>query len=294
MPYTGVRQRVSQSLLVTALVFAASLGYWGITSLEGPSADGKCPGGGDGAKCAAAPAVSVQTDKSAYGPGETVSFTLRNDSAQVVTLANGAPFGILQGTAPIFTPVATSALVLLEPGQSKQWSWDQKTSSGGLVPTGSYTIRVSYSVNGALTSLDTSVSISAAPTTGSSAFSVSATNGSAPLKVSLSCTGSETGFTVDFGDGVTAQEVTCPVTLTHSYTNPGSYTLVEKKGDTERGRQAITVTGSTSAATDGKGDGKGKPAALGKSGVDLGTTLAVATLISALATFVIVRRGARV
>jgi peptidoglycan hydrolase-like protein with peptidoglycan-binding domain len=72
---------------------------------------------------------------------EPVTFSLRNVSSNPMTLKNGAPWVIQDSSGTIiFSPVSTQALVVIAPGESQTWKWNQKNDSDIQVLPGQYKI----------------------------------------------------------------------------------------------------------------------------------------------------------
>ncbi|MBI2590007.1 PKD domain-containing protein [Candidatus Berkelbacteria bacterium] len=238
--------------------------------------------------------VSLTTSKSIYKPAELVEFTLKNTGEAKVQLPNGAPFKILQGSTAIFEPISTQALIDLSIGQSKTWTWDQKKSDGLTAASGNYIVTVSYlaenktqSKSASFTISQTQIQTVVTPPTGT--FAVTPTTGTVPFEVAFTCTGDTiTNLTVDFGDGIVQSNVTCPTTLKHTYTTAGNYTITVRQGEKILGTQAVTAKEPVVVQT--KTDGKGAPVKLASSGANLIIVLLIASILSGIVSYFIIRR----
>jgi len=89
------------------------------------------------------PQGRLTTDKSSYLPGETVHITFANLGSVNITLANTAPWTIVDALGRvIYTPMAAMVLTTVAPGDTRTWSWDQRDNSGLQVAPGTYTVEL--------------------------------------------------------------------------------------------------------------------------------------------------------
>lgn len=232
----------------------------------------------------------LTTDKSTYKPGETVTFTLKNSGPVKVELPNGAPYKISGNGQVIYSPVSTQSVTALEAGKSFSWTWNQKDDAGAQVKDGAYVVAVTYAVNGKSESKSASFTVTsdAKPVDPKGTFSVTPSSGTAPLTVTAKCEGDTiTGLVFDFGDGTVTENVTCPTSLTHTYSKEGSYTITVRQGDKVLTTQSVTVSAASVVTTD---DGKGKPSALASTGANLLLVILLAAVLSGLVSYFIIRR----
>src|SRR5690606_16821414 len=118
-------------------------------------------------------------------------------------------------------------------------------------------------------------------------FSVTPTSGPAPLVVTATCAGDTiSGLVIDFGDGTVIEDVTCPTTLTHTYSKEGSYTITVRHGDKVLTTQTITVASAPIVIE----DGKGKPSVLASTGANLLLVILLAAVLSGVVSYFIIRR----
>jgi hypothetical protein len=82
-----------------------------------------------------------------YAVGATVTLGFRNTGSTTITLANSAPWFILNALgAPVYSPIYLTVLVNVPPGTSATWTWNQKNNAGVQVAAGTYTFQITTSV----------------------------------------------------------------------------------------------------------------------------------------------------
>lgn len=87
--------------------------------------------------------ATLTMSQTGYQPGETVSFTLTNTGTETITCTSGAPWVIKDGSGNlVFEPISTRAVETLTTGQSRAYSWNQRTRADVPVPSGSYVVTV--------------------------------------------------------------------------------------------------------------------------------------------------------
>ncbi len=93
---------------------------------------------------AASKVVSYAKFKTYYHT-EPVTFGIRNNSSSPITIPNSAPWKVTDSNgASISTPVAAQVVTTLQPGQNKEWVWDQLNNGGAQVSPGTYIVKLSY------------------------------------------------------------------------------------------------------------------------------------------------------
>ncbi|MBI4032323.1 hypothetical protein HY374_01315 [Candidatus Berkelbacteria bacterium] len=228
--------------------------------------------------------AAFTTSKPNYDRSERVEFTLKNTGTVDLELKNGAPFKISQGAVVKFAPVATQALETIAAGQEKTWTWDQKGEDGQQVADGTYVVTVDYSAKGQPYSRSAAFSIAATKISETGTFTVTPTSGTIPFTVTLTCTGDTIrDIVADWGDGTVTTGVTCPTTLTHTYSQVGVYTITLRQGTVVLGTQQVTALASAT-------DGKGAPTSLASTGGNLIVLLIIATIVAGLFSYLIIRR----
>lgn len=275
-------QRVRLSLTVTVFVSAAVLAAWGTLQFPAPNADTNQSSATTTSPTATGDAtVTLTTDAAHAVAGQPILITAHNAGPGDVTLANGAPWVIKQGAATVFAPLATQAVVVLRGNESRSWTWEQHDDQGQPVTAGSYTIELSYQAAGITKQATTAVTVAGGSgvNPAPSLLTPNRTSGAAPLQVSFSCSATDAGYTLDFGDGVRAEAVSCPVLLTHTFNTAGSYQVVVTQDGTERGRATVTVTAPLAAS----------PRRLGHSGLSVSSILGGSALIGLLVSLVVFR-----
>lgn len=90
--------------------------------------------------------IEVETSSAVYFPGEIITFRITNNTAEEIYLLNSAPWQIrgIDG-AVMFSPVSAQVILSLAPGESQEWSWDQKDSEGNQIPPGKYEVVITSS-----------------------------------------------------------------------------------------------------------------------------------------------------
>ena len=77
--------------------------------------------------------------------GEPITFTLTNTLASIITLPSSAPWHVIHiDTGDSFYPGTTTGIILVDPGVSKEWVWDQKDNFNNQMPTGNYAAYIDY------------------------------------------------------------------------------------------------------------------------------------------------------
>lgn len=77
----------------------------------------------------------------AYYLVEPVTFGLKNESSTTYVLRNSAPWRIVDSRGQtIFTPYALQVMTELKPGESREWTWEQRDHFGKPVPAGRYRV----------------------------------------------------------------------------------------------------------------------------------------------------------
>lgn len=196
--------------------------------------------------------VTLTMSKASYQPGETVNFTFQNLGPAAISIAESVPFVIRQGSdnQVVFDPVSQAGTVSLAINTNRAWTWDQKNQAGNQAALGMYTVTVPYRI-GTSTQQQTRVaSFTVANTSGVMTFSVTPTEGVAPLMVTGTYTGNETGLIWDFGDGTTETVAGGPSTVNHTYQLAGTYTVTLRSG-TNVGSQTVLVSSGTSSSNTG-------------------------------------------
>ena len=144
MALPSLRQRVTQSLLVTSLVFAGGLGYWSVSNYQVPSADAtKITEVGTDSSPA-----QLTLEKSTFQVGEPIKFTLLNTGSNAMVnlmLTSSAPFQISQDDVTVFSPIGAQVITAIRSKESQSWTWNQQNNDGVQVAPGTYTLKVSYS-----------------------------------------------------------------------------------------------------------------------------------------------------
>jgi hypothetical protein len=82
--------------------------------------------------------LTVVWEKESYNAGEAVCFALRNGSTRRIEIPSAAPWVIMSGDKPIFSPLSPQRIVSIPPGGAKTWCWDQRDDDRRPVPSGLY------------------------------------------------------------------------------------------------------------------------------------------------------------
>ena len=83
--------------------------------------------------------IKFETDKQLYFVGEPVNFTLTNIGSDTIMLPSTSPWYIEDdGYNFVFGPVGLTIIIDVLPGQSKEWSWNQKNGDDIQVIPGYY------------------------------------------------------------------------------------------------------------------------------------------------------------
>lgn len=243
--------------------------------------------------------------KPTYPPGEGVSFTLTNTGDTDITCSGGTPY-IIQDSAgnTIFAPEADIELArTIKPQANATWTWDQKNTAGVQVPDGVYTVVVTC--GNLRRSASFTIVSGDVPIASTLDFTVDPQQGIAPLLVTAAYVGSETGLVWDFGDGTVYPNAAS--TQQHTYPKAGVYTVTLRSG-TKTGSKQVTVTAPPAAdppatppdlsnttptgpsTTTLSNATKTSPAQLVSTGGNLLVNLGIATLISLIAGYTLLRR----
>ncbi len=88
--------------------------------------------------------VRLSTDKPVYtkGGADPVKIFLKNEGLQPVQLSNPSPWSIRLGNSLVHSHITPQIIAVLQPGETKIWSWNKKNTGGKIVPPGTYTVRV--------------------------------------------------------------------------------------------------------------------------------------------------------
>ena len=170
--------------------------------------------------------------------------------------------------------------------------------NGKQVSAGNYGVLVLYNLpdtGGIQTQMQPTVKASFAiaatitpPNGGKGSVTISPTSGTVPYTASLVCTGDTiANLLVEWGDGQSTENVTCPTTLNHTYTSAGDYTITIKQAGTVLFTQKVTATVAAVAPTT---DGKSAPSKLASSGANLLLILLIAAVLSGVVSYFIIRR----
>jgi hypothetical protein len=89
--------------------------------------------------------LSVSTEKDQYAIGEPINITITNNGdARLAPIGWGYSIVGTDGKQYAPSGVLRMMLVMLIPGNSVHWSWNQMDGNGTQAPTGNYTITTSY------------------------------------------------------------------------------------------------------------------------------------------------------
>jgi hypothetical protein len=81
--------------------------------------------------------------KDVFERSESVVFRLVNNCGFNVVLPNSAPWLVVDaGGNVVFSPVALQVITTVKPGEVREWTWDQRSSEGEVVPAGTYAVRL--------------------------------------------------------------------------------------------------------------------------------------------------------
>jgi integral membrane sensor domain MASE1 len=81
--------------------------------------------------------------KDVFERSEPVVFRLVNNCGFNVVLPNSAPWLVVDaGGNVVFSPVALQVITTVKPGEVREWTWDQRSSEGEVVPAGTYAVRL--------------------------------------------------------------------------------------------------------------------------------------------------------
>lgn len=85
------------------------------------------------------PPLGKPAQISNYYPGMPVEFRIKNIGVKEFTLPNSAPWHIVAADGKlVFSPTALQVIISLSPGETKEWSWDQRNTNGNQAKEGSY------------------------------------------------------------------------------------------------------------------------------------------------------------
>lgn len=92
---------------------------------------------------ASANKAKLTTDKSTYQSAEIVMISFFNGCSEAISLSNSAPWLIKDSQGQlVFGPPSFPAITVVQPRQTRRWSWDQKDNNGQQVPPGMYTVEL--------------------------------------------------------------------------------------------------------------------------------------------------------
>ena len=142
--------------------------------------------------------------------------------------------------------------MVLTTNQNRSWTWDQKNQAGAQAALGTYTVSVPYTIGSGSQPVSkiATFTLAAGTDTSGLTFIVTPTEGVAPLEVTASYTGTESGLIWDFGDGTTQTAAQGPSTVKHTYKLAGTYTITLRSG-TNFAQQTILVSSVTSSGNTG-------------------------------------------
>jgi hypothetical protein len=81
------------------------------------------------------------TGEYSYKPGMTVRFRLKNISDKDILLDKSAPWKMQSRTGEeVFQPIALQVITQIEPGEAKEWTWNQKDNNDLQAGEGGYVI----------------------------------------------------------------------------------------------------------------------------------------------------------
>lgn len=136
--------RLTMSFVLSGLFFGLAIGLWA-------RASGQFTVGAE-TILPTNEQASVTLSHDRFKISEPVTFTLTNRSRHRITCPAPEPFLIytLSGsadTAPaaIYIPATPHRLIILAPGESASWSWDQRTTNGQLAGAGEYYVEIACS-----------------------------------------------------------------------------------------------------------------------------------------------------
>ncbi len=254
--------------------------------------------------------VTLETDKSVYKPGESVTFTATNRGPGKIRVGEPSdPFHVLDSQGQLVKDTtAGSGTKILEPNGVISHSWDQKNLSGVRVAAGVYVVRLPYFDLATQASRELSRSFTIQETIDTSVtptLTVVPPRGQAPLAVTATCADAVfTGGVLDFGDGTILQNVSCPSTTEHTHTQAGTFTVALRKNQQLLAQATVTVTappttptitpppsgGSTTTPPAATTTSPTAPASLVSTGASLGTVLLIALILSGLVSYLMIRR----
>jgi hypothetical protein len=87
--------------------------------------------------------VSLTTSYPFYEVGETVSFTLTNNTSGGLEMGV-TPYVIKRGSQTVYAPISILVVSTLGPGQSRTWTWRQIDNAGNPVTPGLYQVVLQY------------------------------------------------------------------------------------------------------------------------------------------------------
>lgn len=234
-------RRVGVAVKVSAALFLLAIGSWVITAFQGATAD----------SFDQAVAATLATERLAYAPDEPISFTLHNQSQADLTVPSDIPFAIARDNQVVYQPFDDAEPRQIAPGKTLTWTWDQHDALGDQVLDGTYDIAATYTLGADNAVVKTTVVILPASTM-PVGFEVAPTSGTAPFEATLRCPVGSGPVSLSFGDDTdTVLLESCPATLSHTYTKPGTFLLTARRGDEVIGKQSIAIAAAAANSVRG-------------------------------------------
>ncbi|MBI4032827.1 PKD domain-containing protein [Candidatus Berkelbacteria bacterium] len=247
-----------------------------------------------------APTGTLTTDKPVYKLGETVALTITNTGSVniVCPVPPPSPIVIRSASGEMVYEAKDEAGTTIEPTKTAAWRYGQKKPDGSTISAGVYAATATcgtFQASTTFTVLPADTSISS-----TLEFTVDPTSGTAPLAVTATYSGTETCLAWDFGDGTVAGNL--PVAQ-HTYQAIGTYTITLRTCDgTKNGTKQVTVSApttptTTTTLTNTTPTGEGpkvepatvSPATLVSTGGNLLVNLGIATLLSLIVGYTLLR-----
>jgi hypothetical protein len=244
--------------------------------------------------------AQLTTDKTTYKPGEDVTITLTNTGSNPFT-CGGSAYRVIgsAGTEIFAASSSVDTYPPIMPGQWVRWTWGQKNSTNAQVPDGIYTIEVRC--GDIVRYVGISISSQAVHNLN---FTVDPTEGPAPLTVIAEYAGDldQSTLTWDFGDGSPA--LFGGAIRSHVYRTAGTYVVTLRSGPTSAGTRQVIVTSpepnqpfdqnpnepSSGGPTITNHTAPMNISSLVSTGGNLVVNLAVATVLSLIASWYIFRK----
>jgi len=96
--------------------------------------------------------VALEVERDVFKRGEPVAFRLVNNCAEAVALPSTAPWAVRDSAGTVvFSPVGLQVIISIEPGDHREWAWDQRDFGREPVEPGMYHITVETLNKGLLT-----------------------------------------------------------------------------------------------------------------------------------------------